>query len=335
MNVFCFALTLVIMNEHYKNRVQRLLKIVVEVKTAPRQTVSALIQNLGISKSQFYKDKGLLAEIGFSFEYSRPLKRFVIIGDAALPVENLTLTEQLSLVMALRHLSAAGDHILTYEGFKAAKKISTQLPQPLREHLFDDLVAREGFGCDADVMEKFQQAITDNWRVNFTYQRPELAEPTKEVLDPYHLFFKRRAIYVEGFSWNERSIRMYRLNRVKKIEFETKGFAVNEGYDFGKRYRNAFSAFPGEETETVIVRFSAKVRPFIEESLWHHSQRIIEEMDGAIRFQVEVAEPREVMWWAFCWGAEAEILEPEWLRKDASEAVSRMIAIYKRKHQAV
>jgi len=45
---------------------------------------------------------------------------------------------------------------------------------------------------------------------------------------------------------------------------------------------------------------------------------------------VHVAEPREVMWWAFRWGAGAEIMEPDWLREEAKGEVEKMKGIYGR-----
>lgn len=84
----------------------------IEVKTSPRQTVPFLISKLGISRTQYYKDKDDLKSIGFEYEYSRPQKRFIITADKDLPVNSLTLTERLSLIMAFRQLSASGDHIL-------------------------------------------------------------------------------------------------------------------------------------------------------------------------------------------------------------------------------
>lgn len=312
------------MMKPYKQRFHRLMRIVMEVKTDPRQKVSDLLKKLSISRSQFYKDRQVLSDIGFQFDYSRGLKKFVITQDITLPVENLTLSEQLSLVMALRHLSAAGDHILTYEGFKAAKKIASQLPGEIRERLFEDLVLNEGFRCDPSILEKLQRAVGENWRIVLTYQRPGDDAPVRVEIDPYHIFFKRRAIYVEGFSVSSGGIRTYRLSRIKTLAFKEKGFAVREDYDFGKRYRNAFSAFPGEQTEHVVVWISRKTRPYIEESMWHHSQRITQKSDGAIIFEVDVAEPREVMWWSFFWGDNAKIIEPDWLREEARRIIEKM-----------
>lgn len=311
------------------SKIQRLMTIIIEVKIDPRQRPAALIQKLGIGKSQFYKDKQTLSGMGFEFEYSRTKGRFVVIRDVTLPVENLTLSEQLSLVMALRHLSASGDYILTYHGLNAARKLAVQLPDPLRERLFDDLVIQKGFGCVPEVMDRLQRAITDNWRVLLTYQRPDQGQPSREEVDPYHLLFRRRALYLEGYSWTESGIRVYRLNRIQAVELKSRGFAVREDYDFGRRYRNAFSAFPGETTECVVVRFDRQIRPYIEETMWHHSQMITPEPSGAIRFSVEVAYPREVMWWTFYWGSGSEILAPEWLRAEAGEVTAQMAARYR------
>jgi predicted DNA-binding transcriptional regulator YafY len=43
---------------------------------------------------------------------------------------------------------------------------------------------------------------------------------------------------------------------------------------------------------------------------------------------VDVAEPREVLWWALGWGADAEILEPAWLREEAIQTIRNMLARY-------
>lgn len=312
-----------------QKKFSRLLKLIMEIKTDPHQQPKTLRDKLGIGKTQFYKDKKALAAVGFEFDFNRRKKRWEIGQDAMLPVENLNLSEQLALVMALRQLSAAGDHILAYHGLEAARKLSLNLPMPLKERLFDDMVIREGFGCQPKILERLEKAITENWRVTLTYRRPSQGRPSLEELDPYHLFFKRRALYVEGYSWTERDIRVYRVNRISEVVFKSRGFAVREDYNFGQRYKNAFSVFGGETTERVKVRFDQKARTYIEETLWHHSQQISENTEkGGIFFEVDVAYPREVMWWAFFWGDGAEILEPSWLRAEAKEAIRKMAAAY-------
>jgi len=309
----------------------RSLKIIQEIKTVPYQTVNQLLQMLCVSRAQFYKDKNDLSTLGFEFSYDRSKKRFVVTRDVYLPVEGLSLSERLFLMMAVRQLSASGDYILTYEGLNAARKLAVDLPQPIRDQaltLFDDVVLKEGFGCSRDVLEKIQRAVTESRRVIISYQPPDKEAPLSYELEPYHIFFRRRALYVEGYSWTDRDIRMFRLNRIKSVQFTAMQFTVNSAYRFSTRHQNAFSVFPGESTTHASVRFSKKARSYITESLWHHSQKITEYPDNTILFEVDVAEPREVLWWALGWGADAEILEPAWLREEAIQTIRNMLTRY-------
>jgi len=309
----------------------RLIQLISNIKSVPYQTVEQLVAAHGISRAQFYKDKAALAGLGFEFFWDRHRHRFVITRDAYFPVENLSLSECLSLLMAVRRLSATGDYFLSFEALNAARKLTADLPEPMREiavSLFDDQVLRKGFGCREDVITKLSRAISEKRRVMLTYQKPSAAQPEREELEPYRLFFLDRSLYVEGYAIVQRDIRMFRLNRILDISFIRINFTVHDDYNFGDRYRNAFSVVGGEDTEKVVVRFAANIRPYIEETLWHHSQVITRENDGVIRFEVRVAEPREVMWWAFRWGAGAEILEPAWLREEAKKEVEKMVGSY-------
>jgi predicted DNA-binding transcriptional regulator YafY len=333
---FLYPISRTIENFHMEitessKRIKRLLNIVILVKTEPWKSVPELISQLDISRSQFYKDKDLLATLGFSFDYSRSEKRFVISKDSFIPAEDLTLSEKLSLIMAFRQLSASGDYVLSYDGFQAARKLALSLPEPLRESIFEDIVLLQGFGCKKEILKKAQQAVTEKQRIIISYKRPDQEKTTDYELDPYHLFFRKRALYLEGYSWTDNDFRMFRLNRIQRLKSTPYRFSKPKaGYDFGQRHKNAFFAFPGEKTEKVVVKFTNKIRPFIEETLWHHSQQVNEAGNGDIYFTVHIAEPREVMWWTLSWGSEAEVIEPKWLRELAGEEIQSLAQKYQR-----
>ncbi len=49
----------------------RLSSIIQMIRSDPHQNLSRLIANLGISHSQFYKDKEALKKVGFNFVYRK------------------------------------------------------------------------------------------------------------------------------------------------------------------------------------------------------------------------------------------------------------------------
>ena len=65
----------------------------------------------------------------------------------------------------------------------------------------------------------------------------------------------------------------------------------------------------------------------------HRYGTSVENLQGGDRrqsllFEVDVAYPREVLWWMLGWGADAEVLEPGWLREEAKSEVGKMMKRY-------
>src|SRR5687768_4532905 len=105
-------------------RMPRLIRLITEVKTNPRQTPAQLQRTLGISRAQFFEDKGLLEKaLGFKVQFNRAKRSYEILEDPYLPIVDLKLSEAFALILAVRQLSASGDYILTYEAIEGVKKI--------------------------------------------------------------------------------------------------------------------------------------------------------------------------------------------------------------------
>ena len=145
----------------YTGRLQRLLALVSEIKTNPRQQPRALYQALGISSSMFGKDRQVLAGLGFAFRYDRGQGQYVITHDEFLPVLNLSTSEMVALIMAVRQLSSTGDYTLTFDAIEAIRKILSNTPAEIRAFLqasLDDVVLKEGFGCRPAILDDLWRA---------------------------------------------------------------------------------------------------------------------------------------------------------------------------------
>lgn len=309
----------------------RFLYLAAEVKTNPWQTVHTLCRTLGIGRAQFYRDKAALEQIDFIFDYDRGRGRFVIEKDPYLPVYNLTLTETFALTMAVRQLSAAGDYVLTYDALKAVKKIVANAPSIQRELLVENLhesVLQQGFGCRPQVLEDLHTAVLEQRQTQLTYTRPTDEGAKTHIVNPYQIYFKRRALYLDAYHPEVKKYLIYRVNRISEVRLTGMGFTRHADYDFAQRHRHAFSVFIGDTVQNVRIRFAKAVAPFIRETCWHYSQQLTEQTDGGLLFEIEVYDPSEVGRWVLQWGADAEVLEPESLRQQLHETAKQLMEIY-------
>lgn len=310
----------------------RLIQICHEIKTNPNRTPKELYKILGVSKQQFYKDKRLLEKLGFKFTYSPKEKCLIIEQDSLINLYDLTLSEIFALVMSVRQLSSIGDYSLTQDALSGIRRIINQAPFETREILrgtLDDIVFRKGFGCDPKIIETLTEAIKENVRrVIITYDNYKKGKLVKYEFDPYTIFPRKNGLYVEGYSLAHRDYRMFRINRIKDIKFTQFVLPRYDNYSFKERHKDSFGVFIGNETTKVKIRFSKSVAKFMGESPWASRGKITKFSNGNILYEINTSYPREVMWWALGWGAEAEVLQPEWLRGEVVKTLDKMTEIY-------
>lgn len=110
-------------------RITRLLRIAQEIRREPHQTQEHLWQKFGISRSQYYKDKAALAEVGFLFDFQKN-RGFRILEDRLTPITGLTFSDRLLLMFALEHLAAEGDGTLAALAMETGRKLAGGLDSP-------------------------------------------------------------------------------------------------------------------------------------------------------------------------------------------------------------
>ena len=320
--------------EEQVSRVFRLLWLIQEIRNNPRQILQGLINRAGISRSQFYKDKATLAKQGFVFEY-RKRDGFRIVEDRLAPVSNLTMSDRMTLMFALQHLSVCGDGHLAARALEVGRKLVGGLDEPFRSQVmevFNRIVVGRAYGCRAEILEELHKAVEQGSRVRIRYVSSTDWKAKWYEVDPRHIYFLRRTLFLYARCPKlEPNMRSFRISRIKEVAPTGMSVPQRDDEGFYRSLANAFDSFIGPDTETVRVRFKGASSRFVRENFWHVSQRIEKHGDDEITFQVDVAEPREVMWWAMQFAHEAEILEPAWLRIEAAEAALRTASVYSQK----
>ena len=299
------------------SRMTRLLSIIQMIRSDPHQTLSRLVANLGISRSQFYKDKEALKKAGFDFVY-RKTSGFHITEDRFTPLTDLSLSDRIILMFALEHMSTSGDGMLAARAVEVGRKLAGGLDSPFREHLlscFDENVTEKTFGVRPEIFSALTQAVSDGCRIKILYQRSEDWTTRWREIDPKRIYMRQKTLYLYARTVDENEFqwKVFRLSRIQQIRFTGVSVTWRPDADDGflERQRNAFQTFLGTETYPVSIRFTGNAVHYVLEQKWHSSQQLVKNTDGSITVTFQVAEPQEVIRWARQFGSDAEVVEQD------------------------
>ncbi|MGD8561400.1 MAG: hypothetical protein PVG03_02655 [Desulfarculaceae bacterium] len=203
-------------------RLARLMGIICDIKAHPRRSPEEMCRRLKVSRRQFYKDRDALAEMGFSFHYSRRQPGFVLDKELTFNAAGLSLADLFALILAVRQLTRLSDFALAMGALAGLRNLVEQLPenlQPLFSEALDQVVVADGFSCSPEVLHTLQPAIAEGRRVVL------LLEPTGKddgddqrlTVDPKRLFLRNGSLYLEAEGLDQEGPGLVAMARVRKI----------------------------------------------------------------------------------------------------------------------
>lgn len=315
------------MNKHL--RLARLIEIMSLIKHHPDWGPKQLAEYFSISKKRIYDDINELnaANIpiifngkGYSFLTPQPLA----------PVQ-FTLDEALSMLISATVLESQKDGEYSLAVRSAVTKLLDLIPDNTRRLLLElsgkVKLDTKGRQITDPALKQLSQAIGEKRTIEFSYQSYSSGALTRRKMDPYGLVFRGNSWYVIGHCHKRREVRTFRLSRIGALRVTGGAYKYPDDFSIERHLEKSWQIFQGAETD-VKIKFSKKVAPLIMEHQWQKDQRITKNRDGSIVYSTTVKGTLEIMRWALSWGREAEVIEPEELRRDMALASSGMSAIY-------
>jgi len=240
-----------------------------------------------------------------------------------------TLTELMALYFSLDLLEVSKITPF-YDSFESLfEKIKKTLPpasidylNQVRRTLYVGIKSYKDYGDFKEIIAQINDAVENRMSIEIIYSTVSRKKQTERKIDPYAIWFFEGSFYLIGYCHLRNDIRIFALDRIKLLSLTYQHFEVPEYFDAEDFMRTSFGVFRGEP-QKVKVWFDAEVAEYIKERIWHESQEIRHQKDGAIIFEAEVAGTAEIMFWIMNWGSKAKVLEPESLKnRIRSEAVA-------------
>jgi predicted DNA-binding transcriptional regulator YafY len=293
-----------------------------------------------VSQRTIQRDFEILQEMGFPIDHQEDEygKRFWRLPHDFFKTSPLvlSLTEALSMHLA-EHLFAPLAGTLFADGLATIRdKIRSQIPAKALEYFrgLDETVyvRRTGitdYSRHADTIRTLTEGARRSHAVEVAYESLWRGERYTTLVDPYGLVFHDGDLFVVGRSHKAKAIRVFKVTRIASATLADRPFERPAKFRLEEHFRNTFGIVrSGGAPVEIVVRFTGPAAALVEERAWHESQRtawlaaehtLFEELDAdrnALLATFRLADLVEFKRWIKGFGADAEILKPESLRRE-------------------
>ncbi len=182
--------------------------------------------------------------------------------------------------------------------------------------------------------ETFRQvawALIKHRLVAFTYRSPLSENTTARRVEPHHLQHFMASWVLTAWCHNRCDWRKFYLARMSDVSVLDQAFDPKPESDWRHLLEAAFGLFQADRIVSVTLRFNAFRARWIRQQRWHPQQQITENPDGGLDLTLPVADFREIKLKILQFGADAEVLAPDSLRREIKEEIDRMKSVYKTK----
>jgi hypothetical protein len=173
------------------------------------------------------------------------------------------------------------------------------------------------------------EAMTDGVEIEIDYQKYTAESAEKLTLHPYALKEFAKRWYLIAYCIEREGLRVYGLDRVRKLNVSSKGFKMPKGFDVDELFATSFGIYlPGGKAEIIKYRVSEKEARFLRDLPLHRSQEEVEQKDGFVTFSI-FACPDKNMIMEFCkFGSRIEVLSPAGVRESVAHELQAAARIY-------
>lgn len=202
-----------------------------------KRTIYRDIDSLSMANIPIYTMPGVKGGIGIMPTYKVD-KKLLTVEDLTAIITGLSGFEQLLSSADIKKTLQKMKNMLGHENELPATSISLD---------FSNLAMKQEFN---ENVEQLHLAIKKQQLVALTYIDRDGNQTTRKV-EPYHLLFRNRSWYLQGFSLERQDFRTFKLSRVLELEVSTETF---ESRPFSlKPFRSSATQPPFEMKEVSLI----------------------------------------------------------------------------------
>jgi predicted DNA-binding transcriptional regulator YafY len=286
------------------------------------RTIHELAADTGVSTRTIRRDLAALGEAGFPVycdEEGEATKRWKLDQRPFRGLEDngFTLLELCALYFSRSLLECLAGTPFRNDLSQAFDKLQRVLTPQMRRFLdrLPDVLVAKGPAAPAaarrgerQLLARLVEASLDRRRARMRYHSFSSNRVKDYEVEPSQVVYGNGALYLLAFVPEYGEMRTFALDRIKRLSlledrFEPKRDLTREVFP------NSLGVHHGPPV-LVQLEFSARLSRYVQERMWHPSQRLEEIDDGRLRLSLEVCDDWALRTWILGFGAHVRVVAP-------------------------
>ncbi|WP_059103078.1 helix-turn-helix transcriptional regulator [Shouchella shacheensis] len=306
-----------------------------------RETVTAgeLAEYCHTSVRTIRRDMALLESVGVYYVVEGKFGYRLIQGPRA-PTRKLSQEEWLALTVypLVTNEIISSEHPVHHaykSGLEKMKGLTREAATPQLLSLSEELGERIRIHDQAgekdthQVMPLLFQAIAENREIEIDYYAIYRDTTSTRIIHPYYILPRSGHLYVTAYCTKREDFRIFRLNRFRTVKLLEKTFEIAPTFNLDEYLANRWTIFADDEEETTFrVRFHKDIARYVHEFTFYAKTDVVIEEDGSVLLEATLKSRKEFLRWVRGFGLDAEVLEPEDVRKELREEFQKQMQRY-------
>lgn len=321
-----------VMNMENSEKIIRLLKIISLIEYRQGASLKCLAKECEVSERTIYRDIAALSMGGMPIYFDPDSRRYRFTDKVFLKPLTFALDEAAALLQCAQ--AFVKDAIpLSRALQRAQERILASLPaEKQREadelrHVIDIKVSKYPSQVCTDTFSCVEQAVHKKLRIKVKYYTKSTDQLTERLLEPYIIAFRGKAWYLVAYCHLRCAVKLFRIDRIQEVEVLPDTFVVPRNFSAAAYFDGSWLIEQGDPLR-VKLRFLPEAAKWVRDEQYHQSQRMVEEEDGSLLFEVTVNGSREITKWILSFGPAVEVLEPDTLRQDVAALIRQSLRQY-------
>lgn len=180
-----------------------------------------------------------------------------------------------------------------------------------------------GRAVPARMFQDVLGALIQRQRLRIRYHGRRRDEVSERVVSPQRLTQYRNSWYLDAWCHHAEGLRSFALERIRQQELLDEAAREVTSAELAEHFDRSYGIFSGPAEHTAELRFSPEMARWVSEEVWHPDQRGSFDEEGSWRLELPFSSARELIMDILRYGAEVEVLAPEFLREAVAAEARR------------